>query len=83
MSMHINESDVRIKVKHMNDLLTAIESPYRLKFSFRYNYYVLEEVNANNDLPTAQDRYCAGSKRECYNYICAMLHGIDLHSFKR
>jgi len=81
--MRITESDVRVKLDYLNELLTAINSPFRLNFSFRYNYYVLEEVNASDNLPTATYNYCAGTKRECYDYLCAMLRGIDIYSFRK
>lgn len=71
--MRITKEDVEIKTAHVNSELAKYNKPFRIKFSFRNNYYVLERDDTYGVL-------VAGTKRELYQYLSAMLNGIDFIS---
>jgi hypothetical protein len=75
--MRIQESDIMIQLDGVNEILAKINSEWRIRFSGRYGYSVLEKVAANSNLPYS-DPIVAGTKKECYVYAAALLRGMWL-----
>lgn len=76
--MTITKQDVELRVERINELLAATDTNRRIRFSGRNDYHVIEETCAQDMYSAYGEPYVAGTKRECYNYVCAMLKAFDL-----
>lgn len=81
--MRIRQSDVMNKLDYLNQLLAQKGSSLRVTYSGRYSYNVLEETRANDLSYRTYGVLCSGTKKECYEYVCAMLRGIDMYNFRK
>ena len=76
MATFITKQDIQICLDGINNVLAQRNASYRLALHGRYNYSVIEKVKAMDEYISFGDPLVAGTKRECYNYVCALLRGM-------
>jgi hypothetical protein len=74
----ITKSEVESRVDLLNQLFENNGSIWHVKFSHRYNYFVIDRM-IDQDTPYS-DPLVAGTLRECYNYLCGMLRSLDMYT---
>ena len=74
----ITRQDVENRISFLNTLLENNGSIWHVKFSHRYNYYVIERMLGEHT--PYGDPLVAGTKAECYSYLCGMLRSIDMYT---
>lgn len=77
MSDQITCQTVETRVDYLNQLLSDNGSTLRVKFMYKYNYFAVVPVYAADGSEYGMDNLVAGSKRDCYDYLCGMIRGIE------